>query len=46
MLATVNNDAERLGRLITELLDVARLDTGRLPLYPRAGRPRRHWSTG
>jgi len=35
MLATVNNDAERLGRLITELLDVARLDTGRLPLYPR-----------
>ncbi|MDQ6641275.1 MAG: ATP-binding protein [Actinomycetota bacterium] len=35
MLATVNNDAERLGRLITELLDVARIDTGRLPLYRR-----------
>ncbi|MGI9156180.1 MAG: sensor histidine kinase, partial [Marmoricola sp.] len=27
--------AERLGRLITELLDVARIDTGRLPLYRR-----------
>jgi signal transduction histidine kinase len=24
-----------LSRLITELLDVARIDTGRLPLYPR-----------
>jgi signal transduction histidine kinase len=35
MLETVNNDAERLGRLITELLDVARIDTGRLPLYRR-----------
>lgn len=35
MLATVANDAERLSRLITELLDVARIDTGRLPLYPR-----------
>ncbi len=35
MLATVNHDAERLSRLITELLDVARIDTGRLPLYPR-----------
>ncbi|MDQ6934162.1 MAG: ATP-binding protein [Actinomycetota bacterium] len=35
MLATVNADAERLARLITELLDVARIDTGRLPLYPR-----------
>ena len=29
-------DSERLSRLITELLDVARIDTGRLPLYPRA----------
>ena len=28
-------DSERLSRLITELLDVARIDTGRLPLYPR-----------
>ena len=35
MLETVNHDAARLGRLITELLDVARIDTGRLPLYPR-----------
>lgn len=35
MLTTVASDAERLSRLITELLDVARIDTGRLPLYPR-----------
>jgi len=35
MLNTVHSDAERLSRLITELLDVARIDTGRLPLYPR-----------
>jgi signal transduction histidine kinase len=35
MLATVNSDADRLSRLITELLDVARIDTGRLSLYPR-----------
>ena len=35
MLATVYSDSERLSRLITELLDVARIDTGRLPLYPR-----------
>lgn len=35
MLHTVANDAERLSRLITELLDVARIDTGRLPLYRR-----------
>lgn len=34
ILETVNHDAERLGRLITELLDVARLDTGRLTLHP------------
>ena len=36
MLTTVHSDSERLSRLITELLDVARIDTGRLPLYPRA----------
>ncbi len=36
MLHTVHADSERLSRLITELLDVARIDTGRLPLYPRA----------
>lgn len=35
MLTTVHVDSERLTRLITELLDVARIDTGRLPLYPR-----------
>lgn len=35
MLRTVHSDAERLSRLIIELLDVARIDTGRLPLYPR-----------
>jgi signal transduction histidine kinase len=35
MLNTVNTDAERLSRLITELLDVARIDTGRLQLYQR-----------
>jgi signal transduction histidine kinase len=35
MLRTVSADSDRLGRLIAELLDVARLDTGRLQLYPR-----------
>ncbi|MBE7323046.1 PAS domain-containing sensor histidine kinase [Nocardioides sp. Y6] len=35
MLTTVNADAARLTRLIAELLDVARLDTGRLSIYPR-----------
>jgi signal transduction histidine kinase len=35
MLNTVNADADRLSRLIAELLDVARIDTGRLSLYPR-----------
>ncbi|MBC2935105.1 PAS domain-containing sensor histidine kinase [Nocardioides sp. zg-1228] len=35
MLTTVNADADRLSRLIAELLDVARIDTGRLQLYPR-----------
>lgn len=33
MLNTVNADAERLTGLIAELLDVARLDTGRLSLH-------------
>ncbi len=36
MLMTVNADADRLTRLIAELLDVARIDTGRLQLYPRS----------
>ncbi len=35
MLATTNADADRLTRLIAELLDVARLDTGRLTLAKR-----------
>jgi len=35
MLTTVSADADRLSRLIAELLDVARIDTGRLQLYPR-----------
>ena len=41
MLRTVHVDSERLSRLITELLDVARIDTGRLPLSPRPSRRRR-----
>jgi signal transduction histidine kinase len=35
MLTTVHADSDRLSRLITELLDVARLDTGRLAMHPR-----------
>lgn len=35
MLTTVSADSDRLSRLIAELLDIARLDTGRLQLYPR-----------
>ena len=35
MLETVNVDADRLTRLIAELLDVARIDTGRLSLHRR-----------
>jgi signal transduction histidine kinase len=35
MLETVNADADRLTRLIAELLDVARIDTGRLTLHRR-----------
>lgn len=35
MLETVNSDADRLTRLIAELLDVARIDTGRLSLHRR-----------
>ncbi len=33
MLATVNSDADRVTRLITELLDVSRIETGRLELH-------------
>jgi signal transduction histidine kinase len=35
MLTTVHADSDRLSRLITELLDVARLDTGRLAMHAR-----------
>lgn len=35
MLRTVSADADRLSRLIVELLDVARIDTGRLQLHRR-----------
>jgi len=35
MLTTVGADADRLSRLIAELLDVARIDTGRLQMHPR-----------
>jgi signal transduction histidine kinase len=35
MLTTVSADSDRLSRLIAELLDVARIDTGRLQLHPR-----------
>ncbi|HYH34628.1 MAG TPA: ATP-binding protein [Nocardioides sp.] len=35
MLTTVHSDSDRLSRLIAELLDVARIDTGRLSLHPR-----------
>ncbi|HWI42510.1 MAG TPA: ATP-binding protein [Nocardioides sp.] len=35
MLTTAGADADRLSRLIAELLDVARIDTGRLQLHRR-----------
>jgi signal transduction histidine kinase len=35
MLTTVSADSDRLSRLIAELLDVARIDTGRLQLHRR-----------
>ena len=33
MLETVNADADRVTRLITELLDVSRIEAGRLELH-------------
>ena len=39
MLTTVSADADRLSRLIAELLDVARIDTGRLQLHRRPTDP-------
>ena len=35
MLTTVSADSDRLSRLIAELLDVARIDTGRLQMHRR-----------
>jgi signal transduction histidine kinase len=35
MLTTVDADADRLTRLIAELLDIARIDSGRVELYRR-----------
>jgi signal transduction histidine kinase len=35
MLATINTDADRVTRLLTELLDVARIDVGRVQLDRR-----------
>ena len=35
MLATVNADADRVTRLLSELLDVSRIDAGRLELRPQ-----------
>ncbi len=35
MLETIEADADRVTRLITELLDVSRLDTGQLRLHPQ-----------
>lgn len=39
MLETVHADSDRLSRLIVELLDVARIDTGRLQLHRRPSDP-------
>lgn len=39
MLTTVASDSDRLSRLIAELLDVARIDTGRLQLHCRPSDP-------
>lgn len=35
MLATIDEDADRVTRLLTELLDVSRIEAGRLPLRRR-----------
>src|ERR1700743_876959 len=41
MLETVNADADRVTRLITELLDVSRIESGRLEAHRSPGRARR-----
>ena len=38
MLETIEADADRVTRLITELLDVSRIDAGRLQIRPAAAR--------
>lgn len=35
MLATIEHDADRVTRLLTELLEVSRIDAGRVQLHPR-----------
>ncbi len=35
MLEQVHHDADRVTRLVTELLDISRLETGRLTLHPQ-----------
>jgi signal transduction histidine kinase len=42
MLQTVNADADRVTRLITELLDVSRIDAGRLEVRSRSSTSRSH----
>ena len=46
MLETVNADADRVTRLITELLDISRIDSGRLDRAPAGRGPRRPSSAG
>ncbi len=40
MVETIEADADRLARLITDLLDVSRLDSGRMGLHPQPLKPR------
>ena len=40
MLGQIQHDADRVTRLITELLDISRLEAGRLALRRAAGRRR------
>lgn len=39
MVETIEADADRLARLITDLLDVSRLDSGRMGLHPQPLKP-------
>ena len=40
MVETIEADADRLARLITDLLDVSRLDSGRMGLHPQPLQPK------